>query len=741
MTHIFLDITLILCAAMLVPAAARGEHPFLIVKKSEYAELQAKAAMAPWSDFVAQARRDVALDPTRSKHINKRAVAMARIVGAGALLYVLEPGERAAHKGRLVEMLDEWPAFLREMKEFYAGGKQVWFVVVPPSGAFLNSVLALDVIHDELTAADLARIERNMDEAAEWFWSVRNKWSPGPCGAAATWALYRGDTVRAADAAKRYRRRILDTLSPDGVGTMGTFYAQGRYGGTPGARKYGFMHVAEYTGADPHYYADPQFKSFYEWLYLAGFSPFNETVSFGDGDHRGGFDRFHAMPYAVGRFSPVAAQFAARRMAIGGKRGDGSPGSLLAYCIVKSAPPPAPEFFPSRVWPDGEAVFWEANGTADALMGALWNSTTGQEHRHPDANAVYLAGYGEHLLLNSGYNGWQRDACGFPWSYIHEEAKANNVALIGNRNHAGVHGDGIEEHMLTPCLDYACGRADNALGGNARHNRGFLFVKPADGKNGYFLLMDELDTGGQADTVNLVLHPASAAYAAVRANEEYRWTIRRRKETDTFLSVFLATQPQAVEISDGVLAAWHDSFVGKYLNASYATRANKRNLVTVLFPHDADHAKAAMARVAADTHTGARIEHGRGIADYALESDGRAQATQQRVRFQGRAAVYRVENGRLGFYFVRQGLAFSDGAAAPTGFAAEAPVSVCLQEGQGRIVSPGTDVTFLMPGLSSVTLDGAGAAGAGSGRVKVHVPAGSHSIELVANGGARTGVR
>ena len=54
---------------------------------------------------------------------------------------------------------------------------------------------------------------------------------------------------------------------------------------------------------------------------------------------------------------------------------------------------------------------------------------------HPDVNALYLAGYGEPLLLNSGYNGYGKGALGASWQSIHSLSRSSNTVVLGDANH------------------------------------------------------------------------------------------------------------------------------------------------------------------------------------------------------------------------------------------------------------------------------------------------------------------
>lgn len=722
--------------SFLFSVSVRAEHPFLITKKSEYANLQAEASKKPWSDFIAQAKIDANKTYVSTDPIRRRGETMRDIAGSCALLYIIDPSHKSTYKSKFIATVDKWPALLSEIKSKYPTAGNKWDYVVPPSSGYFNCVLALDVIHDDLSSTDLARIEKNLDAVAEWFWTGPG-WDPAPRGACALWAVYQNDTARISNAMSLYHESIMELLTKDGVGAMGPGYAQARFTGERTA-KFGFMHVAEYTKRNPVYYSDPKLQHFYEWLFSAGYTPFNSNVTFGDSGFTDGVGSTtpNTMFYAAGRFSAKAAEAAAKRLSVNGGNpsttATRNPGDLLTYCIVKS-PLPSPQSISSHVWNDGMASFWEDNGSTDALMGALWNSSNAGNHRHYDANAIFLAGYGENLLMNSGYAGYGSSACGFSYDYISTQAVANNVLMVGGKNHAANYGDGIKESIVSPDFDFASGFVDAALSGAAKHTRNFIFVHPQDGKNGYFLVLDEADTGGTANTVNLAFHPASSSVTTVTANQEYRCNVKRRKSTDTFLTVFLAQQPASVALKDSVLASWGKSFVGKYIYETYNTVSNKRNLITVLFPHDGTHAKANMSRISTSTHTGAKIDHGNGILDYALESSGSVKASQDSMSYTGLGCVYRVNNGKPAFYFVRQGKSFSTGGTSPAGFVANTPLSVYMKGTKGRIIlNSGSSITLFYPGIKSVKVDGTDVITTSSttGSKAFYVPAGSHSVDL-----------
>ena len=661
-------------------------HPFLICTKSEYDLMRQRATQSPWKEFAAEARRVVATLPfDPSANVSAGGTRIRDLMGSSALLYILEPDNRATHRKCITHILDHWPQFAAEVATRWDAGGNRWFATVPPSSAFFNTVLALDVIHDDLPESDLARYEQSLQTMVEWFWEKMRGWGMATFGPRAVWAAYKNED-RLFEAMQHYRDAVFEQMTKDGVGKNGPEYSHARLNGERTA-KYGFMHVAEYTGLDRSFYRDFRLKWYYEWLFSAGCTPFQTYVTFSDSGHGRGFNTFYPQSgaWAAGHFSTLAAEYAANRIAGAKPR---YPSDLLVYCIAQ--PLPEGRIPESRVWPDGGALFYEKNNTDQALMGVLWNvAEPSQAHR--DANAIYLSGYGEHLLLNSGYNGYGNESQGFPWAYISDTAESSNVLLTNGQNHLVKGADGIAESLLTGHVDYACGLSDRAFEGQTQHLRSFAFVHPQDGAPGYFLLIDEVTQTTQP--VNVVLHPASAQVETIRPNEEYTWNVCARKEPNTFLTLYLANTPTDVTLKDGTLAGWGKCFVGKYLYATYA----RAPILTILFPHDAAHNKANLSRIP----NGATITHTNGITDTVITANG--QANQNGIAFNGRACLIRQTQHIHTFYFARQATHFRDNQQ---GFESTNPVTIFMRGKTGRIVSPGTRVTFHHPNITGVQIDG-----------------------------------
>lgn len=178
-----------------------------------------------------QAGQDCArLSYSSGASIAAKGVRIRDIMGACSLMYVLDPGKRSTYRRRMGVVLDAWAAVLEQMEREYPKSKYRWSQVVPPSSGYFNSVLALDVIHDDLSRTTLARYESALNSVAEWYWAADRGWGTATYGARAVWPTYQGDVPRRTAAAQQYHQQYLDWLTPDGAFKDGTEYALARNG-------------------------------------------------------------------------------------------------------------------------------------------------------------------------------------------------------------------------------------------------------------------------------------------------------------------------------------------------------------------------------------------------------------------------------------------------------------------------------------------------------------------------------
>jgi hypothetical protein len=498
------------------------------------------------------------------------------------------------------------------------------------------------------------------------------------------------------------------------------------------------MDVLTYTGIY-NFYTDPEFRSFYEWLYGHATTAFKRLWVFGDSYYESSIECYSSINKA-GNFSDKAGAYAAWIMSGSSVQ----KGGIFNYVLHRANA--QPERAKSKIYPDGGAFLFEDTSNTTSMDSALWNCKKDDGHAHKDVNSINAAAYGEFVLVNSGYYSWGSGVLGYTWNYIWDRAVSGNTALINyslgvdsmgvpkeknpdyQNDHKLKYGGGITEGIISRYFAYASGDSGNALP-NGKHIRSLVSVFPQDAKNGYWVLFDELDAdaANAGKCVQIALHPPAASCTVVNENKEYLWNIKKYTKNGVNLSIYPGTVPDKVTLYNGVIASSRTSFAGKYLFSSYLTNANdgKKNVVTVLFPHDGTHKNAkAVTQISGNGYTGACIDlDGTNTLDYALESNGASIIEHEGVNFQGLAALYRKANGNNKFYFVRKGRCYKDGKY---GFAAEnTSISIYMKDTAGNISSQGTkNVTFYYPGITGVKINGTTkkVSKSGNGWVVVSVP-------------------
>jgi len=169
----------------LVEPALAQEHPFLLVKESEYAEMRTRALTSPGSTMKTKAISDFnnttyLTSDTYNTKINKLNI----IVSSGALAYILDPANKTAYKNKLRDTLLQWDNLWASRTG--AG----WSICVAPGSAFFNSVLALDIIYNDLTSEERTNIENKLAVAGDWWW---NAMTPLPPAKPQSWGAMVGD--------------------------------------------------------------------------------------------------------------------------------------------------------------------------------------------------------------------------------------------------------------------------------------------------------------------------------------------------------------------------------------------------------------------------------------------------------------------------------------------------------------------------------------------------------------------
>ncbi len=727
-------LALLVVSALSADGSATGQsHPFLIVREEMYAELQARSDQEPWATWKNAAMNyDRTYDVTRS--YRSKAGDMSKIVSRASLAYILDEQKRSLYVQRIVNAITTgWPDLSSGLN------RSDWGTVVPPGNALFDSVLAADVIYNAMSSTERQRVEDVLRQAANFYIESQTSWRLNLYGNRLAWGLYTGDRTLADKAKADYLNELSSQLSDDGVFVAGPGYASNRLGGLRSAKTH-TMDVLEFTG-EAQLYDDPRVIDFYEWLYGYSVTPFRRRYSFGDSaPNRNGLQNG---PRAVSahRFSEAAASYAAWSL-----NGEFPSASLLAY-VLMDQPLADPKLPPSRVFSDGGAYFREAINSPDALAGALNNVTTDGGHTHKEANGVHLAAYGEHILRNAGYKGWGTGAYGFTWEYVNRTARSANVVSVEGNDHLVKVGAGVAESFTGHGFDYASGNSGQALLGG-RHWRNFCLVHSADEANGYFIVFDEVYPAVGTRSADLYLHPNSDETDITTEGLAYTWEIGafhthefdtdtsnnnleiRESENGVHVTAFLASSPQTATIERGLLAQWDETFVGEYLHATYPVDGHT-GFLTLILPHDNSHLPPTPLRISGPYHSGARVDHGAGIVDYAAESTSDSTYRIGETEVRGLATWFRTRNDTTVSVFLRKGVGFE---SPMLGFTAEDEVSLLLEGQAGQVISPGTHLTIRSNRALDLVLNGGtplSVVSSGVDWIQVYIPEGRHSFSLV----------
>lgn len=738
----------ILIMALLSPGVAMAAHPFLIVTTNSYTAMVSSSTSSPWSDmkeaaedllageFGTYGQRNGSSMPAAQDRENQ----MIELMGANALLYALNQVNSSSitYRNNIKGMLNAWPALWAQEQ----GDPTAYSANSPLNGAFFASVIALDVIHPDLTAGERTTYETEFSSYISWNNSHVSSWQLANYGANAIWSVYLSSSAAyVLSTTTTYRNGLLypgdlSQLNVGGGFAEGSLYAWSRIGGASNEKlaKWGWPYVAEFTGVSD-YFSDTAMQTAMESLFSFYTNPFNWRVPIGDtnNDYLLGDDYWYGVAnasytltttdLAVGNYSARAAALSSRLISLAPKTVK-YPSDILSYAMT-TGPLVASLPTVSVAYPYLGAAFWDEDQSTSALMGVLYNAKqTRWDHLHREQNTLYLAGYGETLLSGSGYF-FGGTILGFPNSWSHDNAVSANVVLIGNQNHStnlkadGVHpttgGDGILESVIGPYFDYASGYSTTSYAGMGQHTRNFLFIHPADGANGYWVSLDEINSSTYP-SVNVLWHPYSTNPSTTTAATEWAWSISDRNVSTTTLNVFLGTPATSITFSSGVFQGKYGSNAyGTYLNALYNVDVSSNvRAATVLYPSNSTHAKATMAQIAPSGATGASITSG-SIVDYVLISSPSADVTHAGATYKGRASFFRKNGSSLSSYFVRQGTKFDSGDSIRKGYDSNAPASVYFRGTTGVMTSTGTAVTFYYPGISGVSFDGLAAAGTDHG--------------------------
>ncbi len=699
------------------------EHPFLVVRTSEYPALQRTSGQWPWWVMKMKAIETVtAPRPGGTLSYYRKALRTYTLGSACALTYILDKASRKTVVERVEGEIRSLIHDLRTGKELGNDPLGHGLNVTPAHAAFMTYIL-LDIVYDGLNARTRKAMEDDCDYIAGHH---ANSWFESKYAIEAFCELYHNgcseEFVRRKDL---YRNYLLRNTSDDGVYVTGPGYAHSRLFMEERAQKKIFMDVCEYQGFH-EFYSEPKFRKLYEWLFGYSVTPCNRTYTFGDTPPTKEFNEYSSAVMRVDRFSEAAQGFAV--WYLGPATDDRLEGGILPYlfCDANVFEKRQPT---SRIFRNGGAWLLQKEYTPKALAGVLWNvSTASESHSHFDVNSINIEGFGEHILRNSGYDGWAEPDSA-RWEWIHHNARSSNTLTIGGENHADCRGGGIQEGIVGFPIEYASGLSGPSLRG-ATHARDLMFVQPRDDLPGYFVVIDEVETERPSQRVDIFFHPNSKdAPAVADSGRQYQWPIKSCTGTEGVnVRIALVSRPDAVAINRGYFGSIEECnrFWGSYIRATYDSGPGGRTaMASVIFPFPAEAAPPPFENISSSRAEGLRIQIG-GTVDYLIVPRKGKNFAGYGVQTEARAVYWRGDS-----YFVRHGTRFLQEGR---GFESDSAVTAVMAGDRGDVISPGTMMTFRRPGITAISVDGAPAPirGSGEGFVRISLPAGNHRVEVIA---------
>ena len=452
------------------------------------------------------------------------------------------------------------------------------------------------------------------------------------------------------------------------------------------------MDVLEFTGIDQRYYSNEKLKKFQRWLFGSSVNNSKEMAIIGDMLPTQGInnDMLHRR---VGNFDKEAAGYASWF-----HKGIKARGHIISY-IIPQEPLPKPLLPSSQFFTDGGAFFREKADDPEGIHAVLYNIKGQDEwHTHQEVSGLALSGLGNRLLVNGGRLGEPTRA-----------AALNNTLTINGQEHQARIGGGIVEGMVTATFDYASGVAGPALE-EGKHQRNLILVHAEEDAKAYVIILDEVETKKEAN-IHTYFHPANESQVtSLLNNQEYTAAIDHFPTVEgTHLSIFFATAPSEVKI-EKVPSAVPDRYPNypdhNRIEASYkAGGSGEKNIVTVLSPFREESNKLAFKRLSIENGTGAEIRHQDQLYDYIFESsDAQTENSYENVDWKGKGVLFRLQQGRTGFYFVKKGVRFFNEGE---GFESDHPVTIYLKKVEGKImVYRDSQLTLFSKDISAVHING-----------------------------------
>lgn len=743
------------------PPSSEVTHPFLLFEEEDVAGLRSLANGGAHASMAAQAvdrATHLAYDPNLAGY-RARALRLKEVVASLALAAVVDgTTDPSVYAARFHDQL------VTGLNHLGSNRPNSWDGNTPVASMLFDAILALDVLHASLTESQRSAVEALLNQ---WVPSVSG-WEPSPQSVRALWALYLGDPVGYTAQRNAFLSHFFGKFTADGVASAGTNYALARMAYYDREQKHLLLEIIRrHDGLTSS--QEAQIQRAYEWLFGYAMGPHGWNHVFGDTSPNRRFNGALEYPldsptavYLTDSLSTDARAYANRNLLAA------TPApSIMAYVGLDPRLSTVPAAFPpSRIFADGGAWLQSDRGAHGALSAAMWNMTKTESHTHKETNALSVAAYGELLLSNAGYAGFNTGALGFSWNYINNRAISGNTVLVdypltnaasapSQNDHSQKRGNGIVQSLISDEIDYAKGHSGPALP-NGTHQRHLLFIHAQDGLPGYFVVLDEVQGNSGAQQTHAAWHPFSPQLSTLSTGEHYRATCQQFSAVGVDLHLHLTTPPSATQVLDGLIAQFNGlSFVGKFLYPTYALGTGQyRRFGTVLYPHATGMPLPLMQRVSGAGFDATKFLWADGTEDlWVVAQAGGPVEPAPGLAFSGKAAWFRIApGGQVNREMLVEGTSLSSAngtssisassaatwVAGPGGLTlptANAPSLSVQRPGIGALYPTGAAPLEAIAGIVTVPAGGSGFLSFTQDAIgKVHLEMGSGGVSLHGTG-------
>jgi hypothetical protein len=318
---------------------AQQARPFLLVRSSQFAELQSRASQMPYSAMKTDAintctnlQYNAGETPCAGTSYNDTHC-IRNIMSACALAYIVDPSNKQTYLNKIIHVFPRWEDIITIQSGADDGTRNTANEYYNIAGAaYFNTLLALDITHADLAATPWSSsqtYDRTFSSQIQYmefvmlqefhhfygnskgvfdfvkrdgtlmYYNMPSRHPPAKEAALIIWKLYSGSfAANDTDSQKLMFGGTIDMLAvggyvpetnarinDSGVYAEGPSYALAGWGSDREERAH-LLDVLEFTGKDAEFgldfYTNPRWQTFVEWLYGYATTPFGMHVSFGD---------------------------------------------------------------------------------------------------------------------------------------------------------------------------------------------------------------------------------------------------------------------------------------------------------------------------------------------------------------------------------------------------------------------------------------------------------------------------